>query len=46
MIDLGNWLDEVYRFSRPVGADDIDDDPALIAKLMAGMGSVSEQPEG
>jgi endogenous inhibitor of DNA gyrase (YacG/DUF329 family) len=24
-IDLGNWLDEVYRFSRPL-RDDEDDD--------------------
>ena len=35
MIDLGNWLDEVYRFTRPIGADDIDDDPALMNRLMA-----------
>lgn len=26
MIDLGNWLDEVYRFSRPIRADDLTDD--------------------
>jgi uncharacterized protein len=37
MVDLGKWLDEVYRFSRPVGAGDIEDDPALLARLMVGM---------
>ena len=25
-IDLGNWLDEAYRISRPVMADDLEDD--------------------
>lgn len=31
MIDLGNWLDEVYRFSRPLGADDVVDEEKLVA---------------
>jgi uncharacterized protein len=26
MIDLGNWLDEVYRVSRPMRADDFEDE--------------------
>lgn len=25
-IDLGNWLDGVYRFSRPLVAEDLEDD--------------------
>ena len=41
MVDLGNWLDEVYRFSRPLGEDDINDDPALLSALMVG----AEQPD-
>ena len=36
MVDLGNWLDEVYRVSRPVGADDIDNDPGILSQLMVG----------
>ncbi len=24
-IDLGNWLGEAYRITRPLGPDDIDD---------------------
>jgi hypothetical protein len=35
MIDLGNWLGEVYRFSRPIDSGDVQDDPALISHLMA-----------
>ena len=35
MIDLGNWLDEVYRFSRPMGPDEVMDDKALLSQLMA-----------
>jgi hypothetical protein len=31
MIDLGNWLDEVYRFSRPLGADDLSDDETKLS---------------
>src|SRR5688572_26134074 len=27
MIDLGNWLDEVYTFSRPLGVHDVADEP-------------------
>lgn len=34
MIDLGNWLDEVYRFSRPLGPDEAMDDKALLSQLM------------
>jgi endogenous inhibitor of DNA gyrase (YacG/DUF329 family) len=34
MVDLGNWLDEVYKISRPIGDEDIDDDPALLHALM------------
>jgi hypothetical protein len=34
MIDLGNWLDEVYRFSRPVDPDDVMGDRALLSQLM------------
>lgn len=26
MADLANWFDEAYRFSRPLRADDLDDD--------------------
>ncbi len=26
LIDLGNWLDEKYRISRPLDANDLDDD--------------------
>lgn len=37
MVDLGNWLDEVYKFSRPVGEDDISDDPGLLSQLLVGM---------
>jgi len=29
MIDLGNWLDEVYRISRPLGADDLGELEAM-----------------
>ena len=25
-IDLGNWLGEAYRITRPIGADDDEDD--------------------
>jgi hypothetical protein len=25
-IDLGNWLDENYRISRPLGVDEVEDD--------------------
>ena len=25
-IDLGNWLGEAYRITRPIGADDAEDD--------------------
>jgi hypothetical protein len=25
-IDLGNWLGEAYRITRPIGADDEEDD--------------------
>ena len=31
MIDLGNWLDEVYRFSRPLGVEDLADEPLSLA---------------
>lgn len=34
MIDLGNWLDEVYRFSRPLGPDDVRDEGALLGQLL------------
>lgn len=30
MADLGNWLDEAYRFSRPLRADDLEDDEHLL----------------
>ncbi len=26
VVDLGNWLDEAYRFSRPLNAYDLSDD--------------------
>ena len=35
MIDLGNWLDEVYRFSRPLDPEYVIGDRALISQLMA-----------
>lgn len=34
MTDLGNWLDEVYRISRPIREDDLDD-PSLRAVIEA-----------
>lgn len=34
MVDLGNWLGEVYKFSRPLGLDDVSDDQALLSQLM------------
>ncbi len=30
MADLGAWLDEAYRISRPLRADDVEDDEYLI----------------
>ena len=30
MADLGAWLDERYRFSRPLRADDLEDDEVSI----------------
>ena len=30
LADLGAWLDEEYRFSRPLRADDLEDDEHLI----------------
>jgi hypothetical protein len=30
MIDLGNWLDEVYRISRPLGLDDLEGHGGLL----------------
>ena len=29
MADLGAWLDEAYKFSRPLRADDLEDDEHL-----------------
>jgi endogenous inhibitor of DNA gyrase (YacG/DUF329 family) len=34
MIDLGNWLGEVYRFSTPLDPDDVMADRALLSQLM------------
>ena len=36
MVDLGNWLDEVYKVSRPLGASDFEDDPMLLQRLVEG----------
>ncbi len=35
MADLGNWMDGVYRISRPLGVDDLEDDEALLNQMMA-----------
>lgn len=35
MVDLGNWMDGVYRFSRPLSVDDLQDDETLLSQLMA-----------
>ncbi len=35
LVDLGNWMDGVYRISRPLGVDDLQDDEALLNQLMA-----------
>lgn len=34
MVDLGNWLGEVYKLSRPLRVDDLSDDQALLSQLM------------
>jgi len=34
MVDLGNWLDEVYKISRPLGASDFEEDPGLFQRLV------------
>lgn len=30
MVDLGNWMEGVYRISRPLGMDDLGGDEALL----------------
>jgi len=35
LVDLGNWMEGVYRISRPLGIDDLEDDEALLSPLMA-----------
>ncbi len=30
MADLGNWLNEAYRFSRPLRVDDLEDDEHVL----------------
>ncbi len=35
MVDLGNWMDGVYRISRPLGMEDLEDDEALLNQMMA-----------
>ena len=34
MVDLGNWLGEVYKFSRPLGPEDLTEDRALLSQMM------------
>jgi len=34
MIDLGNWLDEIYKFSRPIGAHESEDEPSVATPLL------------
>jgi endogenous inhibitor of DNA gyrase (YacG/DUF329 family) len=42
MADLGNWMDGVYRFSRPLGIDDLEDDEALLNQVMADAAATRE----
>ncbi len=35
LVDLGNWMDGVYRISRPLAAEDLEDDEALLSQLTA-----------
>lgn len=43
LADLGNWMDGVYRISRPLGIDDLEDDEALLNQLMADAAAEREQ---
>lgn len=43
MVDLGNWMDGVYRFSRPLAVDDLQDDEALLSQLMADAAAKREE---
>lgn len=45
MTDLGNWLDEVYRLSRPLGFEDFEDDPSLLAKVLQSVDSPEDHSE-
>lgn len=42
MADLGNWMDGVYRFSRPLGPEDLEDEEALLNQLMADAAAARE----
>ena len=46
LADLGNWMDGVYRISRPLGIDDLEDDEALLNQLMADAAAEREQDRG
>ncbi|MGH1348273.1 MAG: DNA gyrase inhibitor YacG [Nannocystales bacterium] len=35
LVDLGNWMDGVYRISRPLGMEDLEDDETLLSQLTA-----------
>ncbi len=45
MADLGNWLNEVYRISRPLGVDDLEDDEALLNQMMADAAAAREHSD-
>lgn len=43
MADLGNWMEGVYRISRPLNVDDLQDDEALLNQLMADAAAEREE---